>query len=268
VGNVATTDRTGQRDPDMDVDFPRRCGFCVTEFGAPGPRTPFDLGDLRSLSADFPNQRRTSDRGNSTLPRKASCAPKSACSVGDISTFHNDDSVSVPESLTMSMSHGDEATLNRKSPLDIAEHMARSNAWPFERTDESEVTLLVRGKWADYRVSFSWMTGLEALHVACAFDVKVPERSQAEVQKLIALINARLWVGHFDLWPEDGIVLHRHSLVLSGGVEASKSQCEVLLSSALDACERYYPAFQFVVWAGEGAREAMEAAMFETAGQA
>ena len=42
----------------------------------------------------------------------------------------------------------------------------------------------------------------------------------------------------------------------------------MLLSSALDACERYYPAFQFVVWAGEGAREAMEAAMFETAGQA
>jgi hypothetical protein len=168
----------------------------------------------------------------------------------------------------MSMSHGDEATLSRKSPLDIAEHMARSNSWPFERTNESEVTLLVRGKWTDYRVSFSWMTGLEALHVACAFDVKVPERSQAEVQKLIALINARLWVGHFDLWLEDGMVLHRHSLVLTGGVEASKSQCEVLLSSALDACERYYPAFQFVVWAGEGAREAMEAAMFETAGQA
>jgi len=168
----------------------------------------------------------------------------------------------------MTMSHGDEAALSRKSPLDIAEHMARSNAWPFERTNESEVTLLVRGKWTDYRVSFSWMTGLEALHVACAFDVKVPERSQAEVQKLIALINARLWVGHFDLWPEDGIVLHRHSLVLSGGVEASRSQCEVLLSSALDACERYYQAFQFVVWAGEGAREAMEAATFETAGQA
>jgi hypothetical protein len=167
----------------------------------------------------------------------------------------------------MSMSYSDEATLTRKSPLDIAEHMARSNEWPFERTNESEVTLLVRGKWTDYRVSFSWMPGLEALHVACAFDVKVPERSQAEVQKLIALINARLWVGHFDLWTEDGMVLHRHSLVLSGA-EASKSQCEVLLSSALDACERYYPAFQFVVWAGEGAREAMEAAMFETAGEA
>jgi hypothetical protein len=56
--------------------------------------------------------------------------------------------------------------------------------------------------------------------------------------------------------------------VLAGGVEASGRQCEVLLSTALDASERYYPAFQFVVWAGEGAREALEAAMFETAGQA
>jgi hypothetical protein len=62
--------------------------------------------------------------------------------------------------------------------------------------------------------------------------------------------------------------MFRHALLLAGGVEASGRQCEVLLSAALDACERFYPAFQFVVWAGEGAREALEAAMFETAGQA
>jgi len=38
--------------------------------------------------------------------------------------------------------------------------------------------------------------------------------------------------------------------------------------TALDSCERYYPAFQFVIWAGKPARDALEAAMFETAGQA
>ena len=168
----------------------------------------------------------------------------------------------------MSMQEIDDSIINHGNALDIVEHMARANAWPFERTNESEVTLLVRGRWTDYQVSFSWMTGLEALHLACAFDIKVPERSQSEVQKLIALINAQLWVGHFDLWLQDGMVMHRHSLVLSEAMEASRRQCEVLLSSALDACERYYPAFQFVVWSGEGAREAMEAAMFETAGQA
>jgi hypothetical protein len=62
--------------------------------------------------------------------------------------------------------------------------------------------------------------------------------------------------------------MFRHALVLSGGVTASGRQCEALLSCALDACERYFPAFQFVVWAGKDAREALDAAMFETAGEA
>jgi hypothetical protein len=41
-----------------------------------------------------------------------------------------------------------------------------------------------------------------------------------------------------------------------------------MLVGAIHACERYYPAFQFVVWAGKSASEAMSAAMFDTAGEA
>ncbi len=41
-----------------------------------------------------------------------------------------------------------------------------------------------------------------------------------------------------------------------------------MLGSALDACERYFPAFQFVVWAGKESREALVSTMFETEGQA
>jgi len=40
------------------------------------------------------------------------------------------------------------------------------------------------------------------------------------------------------------------------------------LERAVDAAERYFPAFQFVIWAGKTAREAIDAAMFETAGEA
>jgi hypothetical protein len=95
---------------------------------------------------------------------------------------------------------------------------------------------------------------------------KVPERSKVEVQHLVPTINAQMWVGHFDLWLADGLVMFRHTHLLSGGAEASDRQCEVL--AALDACEQYYSAFQFVAWAGEGAREALEAVTFETAGSA
>jgi hypothetical protein len=112
------------------------------------------------------------------------------------------------------------------------------------------------------------MFDIEALHLACAFELRVPERCCPSVQQLISLINEQMWVGHFDLWTKDGIVMYRHALVLAGGVEASGRQCEALLGTALDSCERYFPAFQFVVWAGKGAREALDAAMFETAGEA
>jgi hypothetical protein len=156
----------------------------------------------------------------------------------------------------------------RTNPLEVVERVATVNDWSFERAGEDEITILVRGKWSDYQVSFTWMYDIEALHIACAFELKAPERCRGEVQQLVSLINEQMWVGHFDFWVQDGLVMYRHALVLAGGLDASGRQCEALLSTALDACERYYPAFQFVVWAGKPAREALDAAMFETSGEA
>jgi hypothetical protein len=156
----------------------------------------------------------------------------------------------------------------RVNPLDVVERMASVNDWSFERTGDDEITILVAGRWSDYQVSFTWMHDIEALHLACAFDLKVPERRNSEVQQLISLVNEQMWVGHFDLWPKDGLVMFRHALVLAGGVEASGKQCESVLGTALESCERYFPAFQFVLWAGKPAREALDAAMFETSGEA
>jgi hypothetical protein len=156
----------------------------------------------------------------------------------------------------------------RTNPLDVVERIAAINDWSFERAGDDEITMLVGGKWSDYQVSFTWMYDIEALHLACAFDLKVPERRREEVQKLIALVNEQLWIGHFDLWTQDGMVMFRHALVLAGGVEATSQQCQAMLSSALEGCEGYFPAFQFVVLAGKPAREALDAAMFETSGEA
>jgi hypothetical protein len=158
--------------------------------------------------------------------------------------------------------------VHRGNPLEVVEHIATSLSWPFERACEDELVIVVRGKWCDYQVSFTWMHDMEALHLACAFELKAPERSNAEIGHLIPMINAQMWVGHFEFWPADRLVVFRHTLVLSGGAQASGRQCEVLLSAALDASEQYYSAFQFVSWASAGAREALEAAMFETAGEA
>jgi len=173
-----------------------------------------------------------------------------------------------PKAMVTGMSLLDISVQPRADPQEVVERIAAANDWSFERAGEDEIIMQVRGKWTDYQISYTWMFDIEALHLACAFEFKVPEHCRSEVQQLIALINEQMWVGHFDLWIQDGLVMYRHALVLTGGIEASGCQCEALLSIALDACERYFPAFQFVVWAGKTAREAHDAAMFETAGEA
>ena len=154
------------------------------------------------------------------------------------------------------------------SPIEVVERMATDNELPFERAVQDEIALIVSGKLTDYQISFTWMNEIEVLHLACAFEMKVPEPRSPEVQQLIVTINEQLWIGHFDVWMQSGMVMFRHALLLVGGGGLSGRQCEAMFGSALDTCERYYPAFQFVIWAGKSAREAMDAVMFETCGEA
>ncbi len=154
------------------------------------------------------------------------------------------------------------------NPLDAVEQVAAINDWSFERPGDDEIAILVAGVWADYMMSFSWMNDMESLHLSCTFDMRVPERRRIETLKLVSEINQHLMVGHFDLWFKNGMVIYRQALPLNGGVSANDSQIQFLLGSSLEACERYYQAFQFVVWAGKSASEALDSVLFETHGEA
>ena len=121
-------------------------------------------------------------------------------------------------------------------PVDVVERLASSREWSFDREDED--------------------------------DLKVPERRRAEIQSLVAMVNEQLWIGHFDLWKVENVVMFRHSLLMSGGADPDGRQCEAILQMAVTACDRYFQAFQFVLWAGKSAREALDGAMFETQGEA
>lgn len=154
------------------------------------------------------------------------------------------------------------------NPVDSIELIAAQNDWSFERSGEDEITVSVKGNWCDYHVSFSWMEDLEALHLACAFDIKVLEARRGEVIKLLSMVNEQMWVGHFDLWQQEGVIMYRHALLLAGNVEPSDEQIASMMENALESCERFYQAFQFVVWAGKSAKESLEHSLIETVGEA
>ncbi len=69
-------------------------------------------------------------------------------------------------------------------PIDLVEQLAASHDWATERTGEDELTLIVGGNWTDYHLSLNWRDDLEALHLACAFDFRVPEQRLNEMYRL------------------------------------------------------------------------------------
>jgi len=153
-------------------------------------------------------------------------------------------------------------------PLDVIERLAALNDWSFDRDGEDEISVNVAGNWADYQVAVTWLDQMEAMHVASAFDLKVTDRRKTEVLTLISLINEQLWLGHFDFWSSENVVMFRHSLLLSGGAEPTDEQAGMKIKSAVETCERHYQAFQFVLWAGKSAREALDCSMMECVGEA
>src|SRR3979490_2316378 len=121
---------------------------------------------------------------------------------------------------------------SRNNPLAVVEDIAADNNWSFECSGEEEVTIVSKGNWTDYQLSFTWMTEIEALHLACAFDMKIPAPRRPEVQRLIAGINEQLWIGHFDIWTHTGMIMYRQALVLPGGLSRPPAPCESLLAGA------------------------------------
>ena len=98
--------------------------------------------------------------------------------------------------------------------------------------------------------------------------MRVPAEKRAPVSELLALVNARLWIGHFDLVFEEGTPAFRQTVLLRGADRLSVEQLEDLMDIGVVECERFYPAFQFLIWAGKSPADAIAAAMLDTVGEA
>jgi hypothetical protein len=98
--------------------------------------------------------------------------------------------------------------------------------------------------------------------------MKVPRGRRAAIFELLAAVNERLWIGHFDLAADDASPSFRQGVLLRGAFGTSVEQIEDLVDISVSECERFFPAFQLVVWGGKSAKEAIAAAMIDPVGEA
>jgi len=153
-------------------------------------------------------------------------------------------------------------------PVDHVEDMVIAQDWAYERTNKNELIGEVTGHCCDYRLYFVWQPSLKALYFSCLLDLEVSSAKRSAIHALLALINEKLWVGHFDLSSEEDVLIYRHTLLLGDSGQARPDPVEDLVDIAMSECERFYPAFQFVLWSDKSPQEALDCALIDTVGSA
>ena len=161
-----------------------------------------------------------------------------------------------------------EPTREPQHPLDVLEDIVAANEWRFERSLDDDMVVEIPGRWCEYRLFFQWRQDLGSLYFSCAFDVRVPEAKRREINDLLALVNEAMWLGHFAVCADERVPMFRHTVPMRGLRGASVEQLEDLVDAAVIECDRFFPAFHWVLWGDKSAADAVQAAMPNTVGEA
>ena len=167
----------------------------------------------------------------------------------------------------MDTTQSDDNVLLANDPLDVVEHVLAAENLPFDRTEDGDLAFSLAGDWKDYELWFAWRPEGDCLQLCLSMDQTIPKEQRGAAHELIAAINPRVWLGHFELW-EDGEIIFRHGMALSTGEQPSLAQAAAMIDVAMEGADRFYPAFDFLIQGAKSPEEAIAACMFETVGEA
>ena len=154
------------------------------------------------------------------------------------------------------------------NPIDVVEEVIYSKKWTFSRADDYELVAEIASKWCQYRFYFTWSEQIRAISLTVTFDLKFPHSKMKDAQELLALINEKLWIGHFDITSKNGIPAYRHTVLSFAENQMLYPQLENLVDIAIYECEKYYPSFQQVLFDEIEPAKSLEFANFEVVGTA
>lgn len=154
------------------------------------------------------------------------------------------------------------------APVDMLASLFEARGWPFEFTSEDEIAGEIQGSWANYTVRGIWRREDHVLQLLCLPDIRVPDDKRGTMFEVLALVNEQVWLGHFDVWSSGGVLLYRHGLMLGDDGLLSLAQAQAAVEAAIDECDRFYPAFQFILWGDKTPAEALASALVDAAGEA
>ncbi|MEL6411371.1 MAG: YbjN domain-containing protein [Pseudomonadota bacterium] len=153
-------------------------------------------------------------------------------------------------------------------PIDIVENLATHHEWDFDRIGDDQIAMAVEGQWRTYSITLAWSAYDETLRMVCTFEMEPPEQKLPILYELLNSVNDQCWAGAFSFWGDQNLMVYRYGLIMAGAQGVSPEQIDTLIGAAVLSAERFYPAFQLVVWGDRSVDDALQVAIGEAYGRA
>jgi hypothetical protein len=154
------------------------------------------------------------------------------------------------------------------APVEMLAALFEARGWAYEHISDDEISAEVKGSWTTYQFQAIWRTQDRVLQLLCLPDIRVPEDKRQPFFEALGLVNEQLWLGHFDVWSNGGVLLYRHGMMLGDDGMLSPAQASQAVEVAIEECDRFYPVFQFIQWGDKTPKEALAAALVDAMGEA
>ena len=154
-------------------------------------------------------------------------------------------------------------------PLDVVERVLAAENLTFDRTEDGDLAFALAGDWKDYELWFAWRPEADCLQLCLSHRLDAPT------------IPARAAPTSWSIWSTSGSgsAISRSGPTTARSSSATPWPCRTasgrrlaqaasMIDAAMEAADRFYPAFDFLLAGGKTPDEAMAACMFETVGQA
>ena len=153
------------------------------------------------------------------------------------------------------------------NPINIFEKIVISNNWAFERPFDEEIYVEVPNKYSNLIFQISWSRKEQTIDLKASFYIKMDFSRNDEIYKLLNLINYSTNIGHFQI-NESKYPTFKYSIIFNDIKNLKHDILKRTLNHAISESEKFFPAFQLVLWAGKTAEEAILFSDFTTEGKA
>lgn len=154
------------------------------------------------------------------------------------------------------------------NPIDGIEEIISAYDLDFLRNNKNQLSINFEGLWSNYEIKFNWSQPNGLIQINNNLSIKIPTNFLDKIYHVICLINERISLGYFGYCSDESCLFFRHNVSMKGINYLSTEQIEDFIDIIVQECDKFYPAFQTLIFRNYGAKKAIESALFETIGEA